>query len=91
MSKIVVLGCGAVGKYMAIDLCKNPDYEVISVDFNQEVLEHLASEYPIKIRVEDLSTAKEVIRAVKDADIVIGSVPYSIGYSMLENVIRASN
>ncbi|MBT3242872.1 MAG: NAD(P)-binding domain-containing protein [Bacteroidetes bacterium] len=89
MSKIVVLGCGAVGKYMAIDLCKDPSYEVISVDVNREALEQLASEYPIQIRVEDLSSAEGVTRAVEDADIVIGSVPYSIGYSMLENVIRA--
>jgi lysine 6-dehydrogenase len=89
MSKVVVLGCGAVGKYMAIDLCKEPEFEVISVDVNRETLELLANEHPIQIRVEDLSTAEGVIRAVKDADIVIGSVPYFIGYAMLENVIRA--
>jgi len=89
MSKIVILGCGAVGRYMAIDLCKDPSNEVISVDLNREALEHLAREHPVQIRVEDLSTAKGVTRAVEDADIVIGSVPYSIGYAMLENVIRA--
>jgi saccharopine dehydrogenase-like NADP-dependent oxidoreductase len=89
MSKIVVLGCGAVGRHMAIDLCKNPDCEVISVDINREGLEHLAREHPIQIRVEDLSTEKGVTRAVEDADIVIGSVPDSIGYTMLERVIRA--
>jgi len=89
MNKIVVLGCGAVGRHMAIDLCKDPSYEVISVDVNREALEHLASEYPVQIRLEDLSTAEGVTRAVEDADIVIGSVPYSIGYAMLENVIRA--
>ncbi len=89
MSRIVVLGCGAVGRHMAIDLCKAPGCEVISVDVNREVLEHLAREHPIQIRVEDLSTAEGVTRAVEDADIVIGSVPYSIGYTMLEAVIRA--
>jgi saccharopine dehydrogenase-like NADP-dependent oxidoreductase len=89
MRRIVVLGCGAVGKHMAIDLCKDPDFEVISVDINREVLEHLAGEHPIQIRTEDLSTVEGVTRAVEDADIVIGSVPYSIGYAMLERVIRA--
>jgi saccharopine dehydrogenase-like NADP-dependent oxidoreductase len=89
MSKIVVLGCGAVGKHMAIDLCKDPNFEVISVDVNRKVLEHLAGEHPIQIRVEDLSTEKGVTRAIEDADIVIGSVPYNIGYTMLESVIRA--
>ncbi|MBA7534516.1 Lysine 6-dehydrogenase [subsurface metagenome] len=89
MSRIVVLGCGAVGRHMAIDLCKDPDCEVISVDVNREGLEHLAREHPIQIRVEDLSTEEGVTRAVEDADIVIGSVPYFIGYVMLERVIRA--
>jgi len=89
MSRIVVLGCGAVGKYIAIDLCKNPNYEVVSVDINQEVLEDLSKKYPIQTRVVDLSSAEGVTNAVEDADIVIGSVPYSIGYEMLKNVIRA--
>ena len=89
MSRIVVLGCGAVGRHMAIDLCKSPGCEVISVDVNQEALERLAREHPIQTRVEDLSTAEGITRAVEDADLVIGSVPYSIGYAMLEGVIRA--
>jgi ketopantoate reductase len=35
MSKIVVLGCGAMGRHIAIDLCKAPDCEVVSVDVNR--------------------------------------------------------
>jgi len=89
MTRIAVLGCGAVGRHMAIDLCRDPGYEVISVDVNQESLEHLAREHPIQTRVEDLSTVEGITRAVEDADLVIGSVPYSIGYAMLEGVIRA--
>ncbi|MGB2908032.1 MAG: saccharopine dehydrogenase C-terminal domain-containing protein [Candidatus Aminicenantaceae bacterium] len=89
MSKIVVLGCGAVGRHMAIDLCKDPGCEVISVDVNQDGLERLAREHPIQTRVEDLSTAEGVMRAVTDADIVIGSVPGLMGYTMLEGVIHA--
>ena len=89
MSRIVVLGCGAVGRHMAIDLCKAPSCEVISVDVNQENLERLAREHPIQTRVEDLSTVEGITRAVEDADIVIGSVPGFMGYTMLEGVIRA--
>jgi len=89
MSRVVILGCGAVGRHMAIDLCKNPDFDVVSVDINQEALDQLASEHPVETRVLDLSSAKGVSQAVTDADIVIGSVPYSIGYTMLETVIRA--
>jgi lysine 6-dehydrogenase len=89
MSKIVVLGCGAMGRHMAIDLCKDPGCEVVSVDVNQESLERLAREHSIQTRVADLSTIEGVARAVEDADLVIGSVPYSIGYTILEGVIRA--
>lgn len=87
MSKIVILGCGAVGRDIAIDLCKDPDCEVISVDVNQEALDQLASKYPVQTRVADLSTREGVTQAVEDADIVIGSVPGFLGYAMLETVI----
>ena len=89
MSRIVVLGCGAVGKHIAIDLSNAHDCEIISVDINRDALERLAREYPIQIQVEDLATTEGVTRAVEDADIVIGSVPGSIGYAMLETVISA--
>ena len=39
MSRIVVLGCGAVGRHIAIDLCQDASFEVVSVDVNQEALE----------------------------------------------------
>jgi saccharopine dehydrogenase-like NADP-dependent oxidoreductase len=89
MNKIVVLGCGAMGRHIAIDLCKDPGCEVVSVDVKQESLERLAREHPIQTRIEDLSSAAGVARAVEGADLVIGSVPYSVGYTMLERVIRA--
>jgi len=89
MSRIVILGCGAVGRHMAIDLCKAPGCEVISVDVNQDSLERLAREHPIQTRTEDLSTIEGVPRVVEDADMVIGSVPGFMGYAMLEGVIRA--
>jgi len=88
MKRIAVLGCGAVGRHMAIDLSQDPEFEVISVDIDREVLDFLARKHSIQTRVEDLSTARGVTRAVEGADLVIGSVPYSIGYAMLEGVIR---
>ncbi|OQY08211.1 MAG: hypothetical protein B6I22_01185 [Desulfobacteraceae bacterium 4572_123] len=89
MNRMVILGCGPVGRHIAIDLCKDPACEIISVDINQDALEHLAKKHPVQIRVEDLSTVEGVTRAVEDADIVIGSVPGPLGYAMLEAVIRA--
>ncbi len=74
---------------MAIDLHKTSGCEVVSVDLSRAALESLARDHPIQTRVEDLSTVHGVTRAVEDADLVVGSVPYDIGYRMLEAVIRA--
>ena len=82
MNRIVVLGCGAVGRHIAIDLCKAPDCMVVSVDVDEGALEQLAREHPIETRVQDLSNVEGFTRAVEDADLVIGSLPYSIGYAM---------
>ena len=89
MSRIVILGAGPVGRYIAIDLCRDPGYEVVSVDINQEALVQLAGEHPVLIRAADLSTARAVKRAVEDADVVIGAVPGPMGYAMLQAVIGA--
>ncbi len=42
MKTIVVLGCGAVGRHMAIDLCKASGCEVVAVDVNSDGLGRLA-------------------------------------------------
>ena len=89
MNKIVVLGCGAVGRHVAVDLSRAPGREIVAVDIDEEALQQLSQEHPIQTRIADLSTFDGVARAVEDADLVIGSVPYSIGYAMLEGVIRA--
>ena len=71
MDRIVILGAGPVGRYIAIDLCRDPGYEVTSVDINRTVLEHLANEHPVQTRVADLSTAQAVTQAVEHADSVL--------------------
>ncbi len=78
-----------MGRHVAIDLSRAPGCEVVSVDIDQDALNQLSQEHPIQKRVADLSTFDGVARAIEDADLVIGSVPYSIGYTMLESVIRA--
>ena len=89
MNRIVVLGCGAVGRHIAVALSGASGLEVVSVDINQQALELLARDHPIQTRVADLSTIEGVTQAVENADLVVGAVPYSVGYTMLEGVIRA--
>ena len=86
MKKIVVLGCGLVGRVMAEDLSKN--HKVSSVDISKENLEKLESSHVIKLckDVSDISVLNEVI---KDCDLVVGALPGFMGYETMKRVIKA--
>ena len=86
MKKIVVLGCGLVGRVMAEDLSKN--HQVCSVDISKENLEKLESSDVIKLckDVSDISVLNEVIR---DCDLVVGALPGFMGYETMKRVIKA--
>ncbi len=87
MQKIVVLGAGLVGNAMAIDL--NKDYDVTSIDINEEALNLLGSKHGIKTVVADISNTETLQNIVKNFDLVVGAVPGFMGYKMMEDVIRA--
>jgi saccharopine dehydrogenase-like NADP-dependent oxidoreductase len=86
MKKIVVLGCGLVGRVIAEDLSKN--HQVSSVDISKENLEKLESSDVIKLckDVSDISVLNEVI---KDCDLVVGALPGFMGYETMKRVIKA--
>jgi len=86
MKKIVVLGCGLVGRVMAEDLSKN--HQVCSVDISNENLENLESSDVIQLckDVSDVSVLNEVI---KDCDLVVGALPGFMGYETMKRVIKA--
>ena len=87
--KVVVLGAGYVGNVMARDLAENPSIEVSLVDINQDVLDKLKLEYNLPGICADLSDPNTIKDIVKDFDLVIGALPYFIGYKVLEAVIEA--
>ncbi|MHA1482608.1 MAG: saccharopine dehydrogenase C-terminal domain-containing protein [Candidatus Heimdallarchaeaceae archaeon] len=87
--KVVVLGAGYVGNVIARDLAEDPSTEVTIVDINQEVLDKLAQDYNLHGICADLSDPKTIKDIVKDFDLVIGALPYFIGYKALEAVIEA--
>ena len=86
MKKIVVLGCGLVGRVMAEDLSK--DHEVTSVDISKQNLEKLTTSDVLKVckDVSDISVLNEVI---KDCDLVIGALPGFMGYETMKRIIKA--
>jgi len=87
--KIVVLGAGYVGNVIARDLAEDPSTDVSIVDINQEVLDKLKHDYDLHGICADLSNPNIIKDIVKDFDLVIGALPYFIGYKALEAVIEA--
>ena len=68
MKKIIVLGAGMVGSAIAIDLSNN--FDVTSVDINQEALENLSKNHNIKIRQFDISQS-EKLKDIININVVI--------------------
>lgn len=85
--KIVIFGAGLVGNAIAIDLQSN--FEVTAVDMDPIPLNRLENSHKIGIITADLSKSEVIKDIVKDFDLVIGSVPGFMGYSMLKSVIEA--
>ncbi|MHA1200375.1 MAG: saccharopine dehydrogenase C-terminal domain-containing protein, partial [Candidatus Heimdallarchaeaceae archaeon] len=87
--KVVVLGAGYVGNVIARDLAEDSSTEVSIVDINQEVLDKLKHDFGLHGICADLSNTDIIRDIVKDFDLVIGALPYYIGYKVLEAVIEA--
>ena len=86
MKKIIVLGCGLVGRAIAIDLGKTHD--VTSADMNEEALGFVKSR-GINTVVADLSKSTQVSDIIQGFDLVIGAVPGFMGFQTVQTVIEA--
>lgn len=87
--KTTVLGAGLVGSAIAIDLSKDNNFEVVSVDINPANLEKLNKYENIKKLCEDVSDYNGLEKAVADCELVINALPSNFGYSALKNLITA--
>ena len=76
-----------VGKAMAIDL--SAKHEVTSADIDQESLQYLSSNYPIKTLGVNLMEEERVAELVRDCDLVVSAVPGFMGFDTLRTVIEA--
>lgn len=86
MKKVTILGAGLVGATIALDL-KN-QFQVTSIDLNEEALSNLSSQ-GIETQKQDLSSPETVKKVIADADIVVGAVPGFMGFNMLKAVLEA--
>ena len=84
MKKIVVLGCGLVGRVIAEDLSTN--FDVTSVDFSQKNLDKISGK-KINKKCLDLQNPDQIKNVVKHFDVVVGALPGDMGFEAMKQVI----
>lgn len=77
-----------MGGAIARDLATEDDFSVLVVDVDPMRVERLTDAGADGV-IADLSDPKNVSKAVKDADLVVGAVPGFLGYQTAERVLRA--
>lgn len=87
--KVLVLGCGLVGRPMAIDLAKDKSFKVTAADLNKQNLDKISVHISVKKIVTDFSNMKKLKSLIKDSDIVVSAVPGFMGFNILKNIIEA--
>lgn len=84
--KIIVLGCGLVGRAIAIDLAR--DHDVTSADLNEDALGVVRVKGVNTIKA-DLAKEEQVKKIVNGFDLVVGAVPGFMGFKTVKAVIEA--
>jgi len=86
--RIVVLGCGLVGRTLACDLAADPDFDVAVADVSRENLNHVAATTKNLATIQaDLGTPSAIQAVIKDFDVVVGAMPSTLGLQTLKAVI----
>jgi saccharopine dehydrogenase-like NADP-dependent oxidoreductase len=86
---VLVLGCGLVGRPMALDLANEESFNVTVADIKLKNLKRIPSALPIKKMQKDLSNPDQLKSLLKKADIVVNAVPGFMGYNTLKEIIKA--
>lgn len=87
IKKVSVLGCGLVGKAIAVDLCR--DYNVTVADSDSGKLSEIQSVHPVRIIQADLLNYNELNRIINGSDLVINALPGKAGFQILKSVIES--
>jgi lysine 6-dehydrogenase len=88
-TRFAVLGGGLVGGFIARWLAAQPHCHVTLADVDGEVLSRCAQWSKVLCLQTDLTSPAALASAVATADVVVGAVPGSLGYSTLQGVLEA--
>ena len=86
---VLVLGCGLVGRPMAIDLANDKSFNVTVADISKKNLDRIPSNLPINKIEKDISNHDQLKSLLKDHDIVLNAVPGFMGFNTLKEIIKA--
>lgn len=86
---VLVLGCGLIGRPMAIDLAKDKSFNVTVADVNQKNLDRIPKQLRVKKIQKDISNPKELKSLLSGCDIALNAVPGFMGYYMLKEIIKS--
>ncbi|MEX1310964.1 MAG: saccharopine dehydrogenase C-terminal domain-containing protein [Candidatus Sulfomarinibacteraceae bacterium] len=87
--KVVVLGCGRVGRAMVMDLALERGWEITAVDALETAFAGLEGFANVVTRGADLGDPEVVAEVVAGHDLAVGAVPGPMGAATLEAVIEA--
>jgi lysine 6-dehydrogenase len=87
MQKILVLGCGLVGRHIAFDLTS--DFDVTATDISTQNLCNEAFGNKVKMIHEDLSNVESLKYLIGEFDMVVNALPGYMGYKTLKTIIES--
>ena len=87
--RITVLGTGIVGRAIAEDLAHEAEFDVTAVDLNQQALDRIEAEAPVRGLCANLQEPGRVAAVAADSDLVVCAVPGFMGFDTVKTVIEA--
>ncbi len=89
MARVVVLGCGLMGRVIAEDLARDGAHDVVVVDRDQGAGQALAEVAGLRFERLDVSDIGRPGGLVSGADLVVGALPGLLGFSVLRRLVEA--
>lgn len=86
MEKILVLGCGLVGKTIAKDLAES--YSVAVVDINETSLNEISQFSNIQTFKTDLRQDENLKELIENFTFIVSAVPGFLGYDILKTLVE---
>ncbi len=86
--KVLLLGCGLIGREIARDLTRNGEFLVIALDKESSNLNELSGIAGISPHLVNINDREPFANLALDCDIVVNALPSFVGFSALQSVIE---